>query len=43
MVSHNPDFVESVGVNRMLFLPKGKIMNYSKEFVLEMKEKNKEC
>ncbi len=42
MVSHNPDFVESVGVNRMLFLPKGKIMNYSKEFVLEMKEKNKE-
>ncbi len=41
MVSHNPAFVESVGVNRMLFLPKGKIMNYSKELVIEMKEKNK--
>ena len=42
MVSHNPDFVESVGVNRMLLLPKGKIMNYSKELILKIKEKNKE-
>ncbi len=42
MVSHNPAFVESVGVNRMLLLPKGKIMNYSKELLMELQEKNKE-
>lgn len=42
MVSHNPVFVESVGVNRMLLLPKGKIMNYSKELLMELQEKNKE-
>ena len=31
LVSHNPSFVESVGIDRMLVLPSGKIMNYSKE------------
>ena len=31
MVSHNPSFVESIGIDRMLILPKGKITNYSKE------------
>lgn len=31
MVSHNPSFVESVGIDRMLILPKGKITNYSQE------------
>lgn len=34
LVSHNPAFVESIGIDRMLILPSGKIMNYSKE-VLE--------
>ena len=33
MVSHNPKFVESVGIDRMLILPKGKITNYSKELL----------
>lgn len=31
LVSHNPTFVEQVGINRMLILPKGKITNYSHE------------
>lgn len=31
LVSHNPFFVESIGIDRMLILPSGKIMNYSKE------------
>lgn len=31
LVSHNPSFVESIGIDRMLVLPSGKIMNYSKE------------
>jgi ATP-binding cassette subfamily F protein 3 len=33
MVSHNPSFVESVGVDRMLILPSGKITNYSKDLL----------
>lgn len=33
MVSHNPSFVESIGIDRMLILPKGKITNYSKELL----------
>lgn len=31
LVSHNPSFVEEIGINRMLILPSGKITNYSKE------------
>jgi ATP-binding cassette subfamily F protein 3 len=31
VVSHNPEFVEQIGVNRMLILPRGKLTNYSKE------------
>ncbi|MDD2435894.1 MAG: ABC-F family ATP-binding cassette domain-containing protein [Bacilli bacterium] len=34
MVSHNMSFVETIGIDRMLILPSGKITNYSKE-VLE--------
>lgn len=33
LVSHNPAFVESIGIDRMLVLPSGKIMNYSKELL----------
>lgn len=33
MVSHNPMFVESIGIDRMLILPKGKITNYSKDLL----------
>lgn len=33
MVSHNPSFVESIGIDSMLILPKGKIANYSKELL----------
>lgn len=33
MVSHNPSFVESIGIDRMLILPKGKITNYSKDLL----------
>lgn len=31
LVSHNPKFVETIGINRMLILPSGKITNYSRE------------
>lgn len=31
LVSHNPSFVETININRMLILPQGKITNYSKE------------
>ncbi|MBE6152227.1 MAG: ABC-F family ATP-binding cassette domain-containing protein [Firmicutes bacterium] len=31
LVSHNPEFVEQIGIDRMLILPSGKITNYSKE------------
>ena len=33
MVSHNPSFVEQIGVTRMLVLPKGKIVEYKKELL----------
>lgn len=33
LVSHNPSFVESIGITRMLVLPDGKILNYSKELL----------
>ena len=31
LVSHNPSFIEQIGIDRMLLLPKGKITNYSQE------------
>lgn len=31
LVSHNPEFVDMIGIDRMLILPSGKITNYSKE------------
>ncbi len=33
LVSHNPSFVESIGITRMLVLPEGKILNYSQELL----------
>lgn len=33
VVSHNPSFVDRIGINRMLLLPKGKIVNYNVETV----------
>jgi len=33
LVSHNPSFVEEIGITRMLVLPEGKILNYSKELL----------
>ena len=31
LVSHNPSFVKSIGIDRMLILPKGKINNFDEE------------
>ncbi len=33
LVSHNPSFVESIGITRMLVLPDCKILNYSRELL----------
>lgn len=33
VVSHNPAFVEQIGINRMLILPSGRIENYSHELL----------
>lgn len=33
LVSHNPSFVEEIGITRMLVLPEGKILNYSRELL----------
>jgi len=33
MVSHNPSFVEQIGVTRMLILPEGKIVEYKQELL----------
>lgn len=40
LVSHNPSFVESIGIDRMLILPSGKITNYSKERLEYYSHKN---
>lgn len=40
LVSHNPSFVESIGIDRMLILPSGKITNYSKELLDHYHELN---
>lgn len=31
LVSHNKEFIESIGIDRMLVLPSGKVTNYTKE------------
>lgn len=33
LVSHNPSFVEQIGITRMLILPEGKIVNYSRDLL----------
>ena len=33
LVSHNPNFVSQIGIDRMLILPEGKIQNYSEELL----------
>lgn len=33
LVSHNPEFVEQIGITRILVLPEGKIIDYSKELL----------
>ncbi len=33
LVSHNPSFVEQIGITRMLLLPEGKIIDYSREIL----------
>lgn len=33
VVSHNPEFVEQIGITRMLILPDGKIVDYSQELL----------
>ena len=32
-VSHNPEFVEQMGISRMLILPLGRIVDYSRELL----------
>ena len=41
VVSHNPSFVESINVDRMLILPSGKITNYDKSKLEKYYELNK--
>ena len=33
VVSHNPWFVEQIGINRVLILPAGKVVDYSREML----------
>ena len=33
IVSHNPSFVNQIGINRMLILPRGKITNFTEELL----------
>ena len=40
VVSHNPEFVDNLGVERMLMLPSGEIKYYDKETVLYYQELN---
>lgn len=44
VVSHNLDFVDNLGINRMLLLPSGRIVYYDRDIVLhyEMENENKE-
>jgi ATP-binding cassette subfamily F protein 3 len=40
VVSHNPEFVDNLGIERMLMLPSGEIKYYDKETVLYYHELN---
>ena len=40
VVSHNPEFVDNLGIERMLMLPSGEIRYYDKETVLYYQELN---
>ncbi len=40
VVSHNPDFVDHLGIERMLILPKGEITYYDRDVVEYYKERN---
>lgn len=40
LVSHNPDFIEQIGIDRMLILPSGKITNYSREKLIQYTHSN---
>ena len=33
VVSHNPWFVEQIGINRVLLLPGGRVVDYSRELL----------
>ena len=39
LVSHNPDFVEKLNINKMLILPNGKMIYYDRK-LLEIIQKN---
>ena len=41
MVSHNPEFVKNVGVDRMLILPSGRITNFDEELLYKYHKLNK--
>ncbi len=40
LVSHNSSFVRSIGIDRMLILPSGRITNYSDELLLHYEQLN---
>ena len=40
VVSHNPEFVDNLGVERMLMLPSGEIKYYDKNTVLYYQDLN---
>ncbi len=42
VVSHNPEFVDNLGIERMLMLPSGEIRYYNKETVLYYQELNEQ-
>ena len=41
VVSHNPEFVDNLGIERMIILPKGEIRYYDKKIVMYYQELNK--
>ncbi len=41
VVSHNPEFVDNLGIERMIILPKGEIRYYDKNIVMYYQELNK--
>ena len=41
LVSHNPNFVNQLGIERILLLPQGEILYYDKKIVEYYKKRNK--